>query len=404
MTEQMAAVKVIDSVMGSGKTTYAINMIEQAGPLDRFIFITPFLDECDRIINTVKSRQFITPSTKISGGSKLTHLKKLIEEGKDIVATHALFEMADEELFNLLKQNGYSLILDEVMSVIDKAPVSNADMRLLLDMGYVHINEGNSRVEWRASEAEYDDGRFTDIKLMALAGTLYYYRNKFLVYAFPPKIFGTFVSVHVLTYLFDAQFMRYYFNLYDIPYEKYAVKDGEIVEYNPQIEGRAALRELINVYEGKLNDFANTPTALSSTWLKRRSIDELDVIRKNMYNYVRAITGAKAKEVLWTTLKQSRPFLSGRGYAKSFASLNLRATNEYADRTTLMYVSNRYINPDDSVFFQDNGITVDQDLWALSEMLQWIWRGAIRKGEEINLYLPSSRMRGLLEKWAKYEI
>lgn len=404
MAEQMATVKVIDSVMGAGKTTYAINMIEQASPLDRFIFITPFLDECDRIINTVESRHFITPSTKISGGSKLTHLKKLIEEGKDIVATHALFEMADAELFDLLQQNGYRLILDEVMTVIDKAPVSNADMRLLLDMNYVHINETNSKVEWRASEAEYDDGRFLDIKLMAQAGTLYYYRSKFLVYAFPPKIFGTFVDVYVLTYLFDAQFMRYYFDLYEIPYKKYAVKDGEIVEYNPRNEGREALRALINVYEGERNDFADAPTALSSSWLRRRDADELDAIRKNMYSYVRTDIKAKAKEVLWTTLKEVKPYLSGSGYAKGFIALNLRATNEFADRTTLMYVSNRYMNPHDSSFFQDNNITVDQDLWALSEMLQWIWRGAIRKGEEINLYLPSSRMRGLLEKWAKYEI
>ena len=42
---------------------------------------------------------------------------------------------------------------------------------------------------------------------------------------------------------------------------------------------------------------------------------------------------------------------------------------------------------------------MDEDLFALSEMLQFIWRSAIREGKDIHLYIPSSRMRGLLETW-----
>ena len=42
---------------------------------------------------------------------------------------------------------------------------------------------------------------------------------------------------------------------------------------------------------------------------------------------------------------------------------------------------------------------MDQDGYALSEMLQWIWRSAIRDGKEINLYIPSKRMRTLLTDW-----
>ena len=32
-------------------------------------------------------------------------------------------------------------------------------------------------------------------------------------------------------------------------------------------------------------------------------------------------------------------------------------------------------------------------------MLQFIWRSAIRNGEEIWVYIPSIRMRSLLKKW-----
>ena len=37
----------------------------------------------------------------------------------------------------------------------------------------------------------------------------------------------------------------------------------------------------------------------------------------------------------------------------------------------------------------------------MSEMLQFLWRSAIREGKEINVYIPSIRMRKLLEQWIK---
>ena len=48
---------------------------------------------------------------------------------------------------------------------------------------------------------------------------------------------------------------------------------------------------------------------------------------------------------------------------------------------------------------------MDQTLYALSEMVQFIWRSRIREGKEIVLYIPSKRMRELLKEWLedKYE-
>lgn len=50
-------------------------------------------------------------------------------------------------------------------------------------------------------------------------------------------------------------------------------------------------------------------------------------------------------------------------------------------------------------YFELQGIKVDEDAFATSEMIQWIWRSAIRKGEPITLYIPSDRMRNLFIKW-----
>jgi len=37
--------------------------------------------------------------------------------------------------------------------------------------------------------------------------------------------------------------------------------------------------------------------------------------------------------------------------------------------------------------------------YALTELIQWVWRSRIRKGEPITVYLPSMRMRRLFEEW-----
>ena len=88
-----------------------------------------------------------------------------------------------------------------------------------------------------------------------------------------------------------------------------------------------------------------------------------------------------------------------KGYSKSFLACNARATNEYMDRVSVAYLCNRYFNPILKGFFLDQHIRVDENGWALSELLQFIFRSAIRNEEEINMYIPSSRMRFLLEEW-----
>lgn len=399
----MEKVRVIDAVMGAGKTTKMIDMIEQSEVAQKFIYITPFLDEIERVQKAVTSRKFEAPSNNVEGGRKLTSLKRLIEDGKDIAATHSLFEMADDELIDLLEASDYTLILDEVMDVIDKATVSSSDMRILLDKNFIKLE--NNAVKWTATLAEYESGRFDDIRLLAEAGNLYYHRNKFLIWAFPPRVFASFEKVVVLTYLFDAQVQRYYFDMYKIPYAKYSLIDNEIVPYDRTADKRAELFKLIDLYDGEHNNHGeNSEFAFSRGWMNRRRDNEIEAIQRSMYSFIRRIAKAKSGDVLWTTIKDFENDLKGRGYSKGFIPVNTRATNDYADRYALMYMFSRFMNPYEKSFFQDNGVRVNEELLALSDMLQWIWRSRIRNGESIKLYLPSSRMRGLLEKWANYEI
>ena len=158
------------------------------------------------------------------------------------------------------------------------------------------------------------------------------------------------------------------------------------------------MKSLINIYEGKLNNIGDKETALCRNWYDKNS-DLRKTLKNNTENYFKNITKAKSSDIIWTTFKSYKNDIKGRGYTKSYISSSLRATNDYKDRHNLAYTINKFLIPVVEKFFYRFEIKVDQELFALSELLQWVWRSAIREGESINLYLPSARMRKVLYKW-----
>lgn len=397
----MEKVTVIDAIMGAGKTNYAIKYMTEAPDHKRFIYITPFLSEVERIICNVKGRDFAQPTNANSEGRKLRSLKDLIIDGKDIAATHSLFKTADDELIELLEGAGYTLILDEVMDVIEPVNIKSGDIKVALQGGLIKI--ADNRIVWL--DPTYDADRFTDIKLYAEAENLFIYRDTYVLWAFPRRIFKCFDDVFILTYLFEAQNMSYYFKMHDIPYEIVSINVDAIVDHDVKKECREELVKLIDLYDGKMNETGNKH-AYSASWLRRgkRDTDRLSTEKRNLKNYLKNNLGASSEEIMWSTLQEVEHYLKGKGYANSSIPVNARATNDYANRWALAYIFNRFKNPYETSFFEDNGVKVNEDLLAVSDLLQWVWRSRIRRGEPVSLYLPSSRMRSLLLAWSRYEI
>ena len=60
---------------------------------------------------------------------------------------------------------------------------------------------------------------------------------------------------------------------------------------------------------------------------------------------------------------------------------------------------NRYMNPNINKYFGQFGVSVPDNAYGLSEMVQFIWRSAIRNGEMIYLLIPSKRMYDILMDW-----
>ena len=104
---------------------------------------------------------------------------------------------------------------------------------------------------------------------------------------------------------------------------------------------------------------------------------------------------------MWTTFKDYEEKIRGKGYSKGFLPLNIRGDEDYSNKDCIAYPVNRYLNPFVKSFLLSNKIGVNEDEYALTEMLEFIWQSAIRNGKEINIYVPSIRMRKLLENWIK---
>ena len=60
---------------------------------------------------------------------------------------------------------------------------------------------------------------------------------------------------------------------------------------------------------------------------------------------------------------------------------------------------NRFVNLSVKKFLTEYGAEVDDDAYALSEMLQWLWRSAIREGKPIKVCILPRRMYKLLQAW-----
>ena len=103
---------------------------------------------------------------------------------------------------------------------------------------------------------------------------------------------------------------------------------------------------------------------------------------------------------MWSCVIAHLPNLTPRGFKGAFVACNVRATNDYKDKVHLAYLRNIYSQPPVVQYFKAKGVTVNRDRYALSELLQWIFRSAIREQKDVKLYLPSKRMRKLLHEWS----
>ena len=351
-------INIVDAVCGSGKTS-------ASAPEEKFLYITPYLDEVERIIKACPQKKFQQPQVY---GTKLEGIKYLFTQGRNIVSTHALFKMFDRKIIDLVNSLGYTLVMDEVAEVVEPLDISKSDLEIVLDKTEI---QDNGLLKW-TDEKYY--GELGDYRRLCELNAVFYYNNTALLYLFPVECFKAFKKAYILTYMFDAQVQRYYYDFYGAKF-KYIGVAGDRLENYHFIESAAEkpankFKDLITVLENdNLNAIGSLPFSLSSTWYKKNIEDYKTGLKNNIYNFFRNIAKTPSSKNLWTVFKDYKNDLRGDGYAKSFLSCNARATNAYSDRTAVAYMCNIFFNPVLKNFFLNKGVRVEENDYALSELL-----------------------------------
>lgn len=402
--------------MGSGKTTWMLNHIKAQHLKDlsaslssgitiqkRYIYITPTLSEVDRVVAECSELDFRNPEP--IEGRKYFHLEKLISEGRNICTTHSLFLNLTRQTYSQLTKAGYTLVIDEVLNCVELYNgLTKKDQEHLFTAGMIKVDPDTKKLRW--NELEFGDyrGRFEDIQGLCRNGNLVRFRESLLVWEFPLDFFRCFDQVFILTYLFHGSPMVSYLAADSVRYNMMAVQHGELVDWDKVDESalKANLSDIISIYEGNMNKVGEPigkEHPFSSTWFDRVTDKMKGSIRSSLENFFKRVAQSPSHANAWTTFIKARAYLAGRGYSKGFLPNNLRATNAYIEKTSMAYLCNTFYHPFIKGYFTDRNIPVYEDLFALSEMIQWLWRGQIRRGDPIHVYIPSQRMRKLLKMW-----
>lgn len=423
------AVKVIDAIMGTGKSTAATNYINEQCASRKILYVTEYLPEAKRIALACPQAHMEEPTEKksVAGRTKTQHFRELVTAGANVSCSHALFRWCPQDILDGLREQNYIVIIDEVMDIFEDADVTMGGIDFMVAAEALirtELDESGDIVRY-----DLNPGKNFQVKeLLPLFNKLgrqpilqikeieerknakaKLYSKQWML---PKELFEVSDDIFILTYLFDGSPLRSFLQINEIPVEHWCVtkRDGRLTfgSNDPYIpEYVHDIKNKLHICRNeKRNAIGDKYEALSVNWFKRERKPakkaKLEELRTNIRWFMRdckEVPKHKASERMWTCFKQGSKHIVDDGYTRADVPFNKRATNEFRNRKVLAYCANVFAKPGLKKFCELYGVTYNEDEFALSTLVQWIWRSAIRDGEEVWLYVPSSRMRNLLDAW-----
>ena len=400
-------VEVLDSIMGSSKTTKILEWIDN-NPNEKYIYVSPLLTEVEeggRIHTKLKKVSFETPSN--DNGSKSDNFLELLKEGKNVACTHSLYLGMSSEHFNLIAKHGYKVIIDEELDVIesfDKYSIS--DLEWLYDNGIVEISEVDGMVSWIGDRSLINEShKYYTLLCYCDAKALYTAKrsNSMMVTQLPVRLFECASRVIILTYMFKGNILDSFLNLKGI-------KSIPFTEVEVVHKSKSEIRELLTLIPPN-NNLINYP--MSSSWYKNKATSaNIGDISKYIRNTCVSLK-CESNDVAWCvpkdrvvkTNRSNKSLITPKGFTKTpngehcYLSAMMRATNLYKHKKVMIHCYDRYPHISVTAYLQDFGVGVDNQVFALSELLQWAWRGCIREDQPMTLAIGSKRMYNLFKEW-----
>lgn len=402
-------INILDSMMGTGKTTGIFKMMKDNQEGKRYLYISLFLDEVGdgntgtlgRIQKELPEMNFKMP--KNLGDGKLKSLKDMVSMGYNIASTHSLFGIFDNELVEMLVSSQYTLIIDEAVDCISLFDeVNKSDVQMILS-GEIATVQESGRLIWNEVRYPEHEGKYRHIRELCALGSLYLHNNVVLIWEYPPKLLELLQEVYIITYLFEGSIMSSWMKINNLPYE-YLDNDSLGLKSESEVK-RIAKENLTFLSSPSLEKFKQNRYTFSSGWHEGITKDKAKAV-KSILRSTMVGQEAKSGDIFWTSFLSSKTKLQGAGYTKAvrgglepFLPFNTKATNNYRNYWLCMYTVNLFKNPIEVGYLRSRGVEFNEDDFALSQMIQFIWRGCIREGKPMKVLILSNRMRSLLEGW-----
>ena len=418
---------ILDSVMGSGKTTWIINLVNN-NPGRHFIIIVERQTEVDRLAASCPNLVSLSEVSEELNIKRLDALEFVASEGKSIVSTHQLFKKWSDNFISSVINWGYELIMDETLSdILTDVSINSGDLHTFVEKKFIVCrggNEFNKVKELKPLPTKYSE---VSKKIGNCDCYLFNMANKdddphyILIQAPRAEIFRSFKSILVLTYQFKGSLLRCYFDLHHIKYEMRSIQNGEITAYHDGL-GKF-FKNKIRIYDGKHNHQYGKDIG-SLTWIKKPINQKTTKKRlRNVYNHWKQY-GINPYDFLYTVHKDYRNNVlpQQKGLSKKlnerycdnklrngmsleeknnvcFLAHTARGINDFSHKRFMAYTPNTFMEPQIRNFLAYHDVHIDEDSYALNRMIQWLWRGCVRNGEEMHVFVPSKRMRQLLIDW-----
>lgn len=412
-------------------------------PIDGDEYKRPKRDKHNAVIYSPSDKNlgcmyFKHPNNNNSLGAKQEGLKTLMSNKDHIVSTHNLF--LNMKLDTLQNADQYTLIIDECLDVFDKyALLPEKEVKKLLKLNILHLQEDGISLSFNRKkfgdmcnlsdgEDAVADTRYEELAVLCDNNQILLVNGSVLLWEFSAEILKKFKKVFILSYLFEGREMSVYLKKHKLEYE--IVKEGKKgsdIAHLVEVLDDSKLNSIgsgyfdLSIsrtrtnrpkrYEPNINDFKDNEVKYKASvkryesYLNSVNVSELqahevnDTLRKNLHSVFTTRWKAKANDRYFTCLSENKSLIGGKNYHNNWLGYSTKAVNSFSDTHHVAFLMNVFIQPYIKQVCDGTDFVVDEDLVSLSHLVQFVFRSALRKGEAIKVYIPSSRMRELFKDY-----
>lgn len=409
-------VEVLDALMGSGKTHAIIEYMSKHQDKP-WLYISPMLEEVDsRVPERAEELnfEFYVP-TQSEIMTKSDSCLKALQQGMNVCCTHNLMYKFTKQHLEAIKKHGYNVVSDEELNLINGYNLKKGDFDFLVDNNLIRVDEESGQVIFLDEKMSLE-AKYGDIKARADLGMLYAAKrsNKFMVVQLSPKIIDCSERFILLTYNYKDSLMQTFLEMHKYQYKEF----DEVKLFKTDEEIKQDLINRIEFIETPSTKKIQSKYSLSKSWWVSATKEQRLEVSRAIRSVLRE-SGLKREFLFYTAPKDyvlaskgfetryigNEPQMDKEGNTlentRTFIACNARSTNKYADKELAVQAYNLFPNQSVKAFLQGQGFEVKDDVFALNMMLQWLFRGCIRKKDDSKLKVAflSKRMSTLFKEW-----